>query len=312
MPAPRSASETSTCRCCGATSPALKPSRASSPSPAPSARVALAGEEVNFGKIGAYDWFDLALRFGVSENFDLTMTVMNLFDKTPPIVGSTIGYDLVQQRQHLSVDLRRSGPPLRGRRSPEVLGRTTILTIGAAFGPPLFLSRIIPRRNSPRHRGTVPETRLGSNPKRRTQGSMSEAPVPAGFHGGASRRRRRKGRDAPGWRSPSYPAGLGGPVESVEIVGPFESDELRHGADRRLEIRHQAMVPDLMDGKRQPLPAPFDQRHQGVVMAGRLLQVAEGEGRGAWSEIDPVAAQHDVARVPAHEEDSAHPETAGR
>ncbi|MGZ8333035.1 MAG: TonB-dependent receptor domain-containing protein [Allosphingosinicella sp.] len=51
----------------------------------------LAGDEVNFGKIGAYDWFDLALRFGVSENFDLTMTVMNLFDKTPPVVGSTIG-----------------------------------------------------------------------------------------------------------------------------------------------------------------------------------------------------------------------------
>ena len=46
---------------------------------------------VNFGKIGAYDWFDLALRFGVSENFDLTMTVMNLFDKQPPITGSTIG-----------------------------------------------------------------------------------------------------------------------------------------------------------------------------------------------------------------------------
>lgn len=51
----------------------------------------LAGEEVNFGKIKAYDWFDLALRFGVSENFDLTMTVSNLFDKTPPVVGSTVG-----------------------------------------------------------------------------------------------------------------------------------------------------------------------------------------------------------------------------
>ena len=52
---------------------------------------ALAGEEVNFGRIKAYDWFDLAIRFGVSENFDLTMTVMNLFDKQPPVVGSTIG-----------------------------------------------------------------------------------------------------------------------------------------------------------------------------------------------------------------------------
>jgi iron complex outermembrane recepter protein len=51
----------------------------------------LAGEEHNFCEIPAYDWFDLALRFGVSENFDLTMTVMNLFDKQPPVVGSTIG-----------------------------------------------------------------------------------------------------------------------------------------------------------------------------------------------------------------------------
>jgi iron complex outermembrane recepter protein len=51
----------------------------------------LAGKDVNFGKIGAYDWFDLALRFGVSENFDLTITAMNLLDKKPPIVGSTIG-----------------------------------------------------------------------------------------------------------------------------------------------------------------------------------------------------------------------------
>jgi outer membrane receptor protein involved in Fe transport len=52
---------------------------------------ALAGREVNFGRIKAHDLFDLALRFGVSENFDLTMTVMNLLDKEPPIVGSTIG-----------------------------------------------------------------------------------------------------------------------------------------------------------------------------------------------------------------------------
>jgi len=51
----------------------------------------LAGEEHNFCEIPAYDWFDLALRFGVSENFDLTFTVMNLLDKGPPLVGSTIG-----------------------------------------------------------------------------------------------------------------------------------------------------------------------------------------------------------------------------
>ncbi|WP_076070084.1 TonB-dependent receptor domain-containing protein [Sphingomonas montana] len=52
---------------------------------------ALAGEEVNFGRIKSADYFDLATRVGVSDNFDLTLTVMNLFDKTPPLVGGTIG-----------------------------------------------------------------------------------------------------------------------------------------------------------------------------------------------------------------------------
>jgi iron complex outermembrane receptor protein len=52
---------------------------------------ALAGRDVNFGKIPAYDYFDLASRFGVSDNFDLTVTVTNLFNKQPPIVGGTVG-----------------------------------------------------------------------------------------------------------------------------------------------------------------------------------------------------------------------------
>ncbi|MBA3678219.1 MAG: TonB-dependent receptor [Sphingosinicella sp.] len=51
----------------------------------------LAGESVDFGRIPAYDYFDLSTRFGVSDNFDLTVSVENLFDKGPPIVGSTIG-----------------------------------------------------------------------------------------------------------------------------------------------------------------------------------------------------------------------------
>ncbi|HEX8240089.1 MAG TPA: TonB-dependent receptor [Allosphingosinicella sp.] len=51
----------------------------------------LDGETVDFGHIGAHDLFDLAFRFGVSENFDLTFTVTNLLDTDPPIVGSTIG-----------------------------------------------------------------------------------------------------------------------------------------------------------------------------------------------------------------------------
>jgi outer membrane receptor protein involved in Fe transport len=51
----------------------------------------LAGREVNFGRIRSYNWFDLATRFGVTDNFDMTLTVMNILDKQPPIVGSTIG-----------------------------------------------------------------------------------------------------------------------------------------------------------------------------------------------------------------------------
>jgi outer membrane receptor protein involved in Fe transport len=54
-------------------------------------RGALAGREVNFGRIPDYDYFDLATRFEVSDNFDVTFTIQNLFDKQPPIVGSTVG-----------------------------------------------------------------------------------------------------------------------------------------------------------------------------------------------------------------------------
>jgi iron complex outermembrane recepter protein len=52
---------------------------------------ALAGDKVDFGRIKAYDYFDLATRFGISDNFDLTLTVQNLFDRKPPVVGSTVG-----------------------------------------------------------------------------------------------------------------------------------------------------------------------------------------------------------------------------
>jgi outer membrane receptor protein involved in Fe transport len=57
----------------------------------PIATGALAGECLNFSAIKSHDLFDLAFRFGVSENFDLTATVINLLDTDPPIVGSTIG-----------------------------------------------------------------------------------------------------------------------------------------------------------------------------------------------------------------------------
>ncbi|WP_353205149.1 TonB-dependent receptor [Sphingomonas sp.] len=52
---------------------------------------ALAGTLVNFGKIPAYDYFDLATRVNIGDHFDLTFTVSNLFDRQPPVVGGTVG-----------------------------------------------------------------------------------------------------------------------------------------------------------------------------------------------------------------------------
>jgi len=52
---------------------------------------ALSGQKVNMGKIAAYDYFDLTLRFNVTDNVTLTAAVQNLFDKAPPLVGSSIG-----------------------------------------------------------------------------------------------------------------------------------------------------------------------------------------------------------------------------
>lgn len=44
-----------------------------------------------FGKIKSFDYFDLAGRFEVSDNMTLTVRVANIFDRKPPVVGSTIG-----------------------------------------------------------------------------------------------------------------------------------------------------------------------------------------------------------------------------
>ena len=44
-----------------------------------------------FRHIGAKHYFDGTARFNVNENFDLTMTVTNIFDKDPPTVGGTVG-----------------------------------------------------------------------------------------------------------------------------------------------------------------------------------------------------------------------------
>jgi len=44
-----------------------------------------------FRKIKAAHYFDLTTRFNVTENLTFTMTVQNLLDKKPPLVGNTIG-----------------------------------------------------------------------------------------------------------------------------------------------------------------------------------------------------------------------------
>lgn len=46
---------------------------------------------VNADSIPSYDWFDLTLRFNASDNVTITAAVQNLFDKQPPILGSSIG-----------------------------------------------------------------------------------------------------------------------------------------------------------------------------------------------------------------------------
>lgn len=49
------------------------------------------GQTVNFNRIPAFNYFDFATRFNVNEHFELTLTMMNIFDKKPPIVGNTAG-----------------------------------------------------------------------------------------------------------------------------------------------------------------------------------------------------------------------------
>jgi len=49
------------------------------------------GRTVNFGKIKAYDYFDLSARFTASDNLSFTFTVQNLLDKDPPLNGNNAG-----------------------------------------------------------------------------------------------------------------------------------------------------------------------------------------------------------------------------
>ena len=72
-----------------------------------------------FGTIPSYDYFDLTGRFNVLENITLVMTVSNLFDKQPPIVGASAGstsfnsgntfpstYDALGRRYNIQVNVK--------------------------------------------------------------------------------------------------------------------------------------------------------------------------------------------------------------
>ncbi len=79
----------------------------------------LNGQTVNFGRIPSYDYFDLSTRFALTDNINLTLTVQNLTNRKPPVVGSTIGstafnsgntypstYDALGRRYGASVRLK--------------------------------------------------------------------------------------------------------------------------------------------------------------------------------------------------------------
>ena len=72
-----------------------------------------------FGTIPSFDYFDLTGRFNVLENITLVMTVSNLFDKQPPIVGASAGstsfnsgntfpstYDALGRRYNIQVNVK--------------------------------------------------------------------------------------------------------------------------------------------------------------------------------------------------------------
>jgi outer membrane receptor protein involved in Fe transport len=79
----------------------------------------LVGRTEDFNTIDAYHYFDLAARFEVQRNLDFIIGVQNLFDKEPPITGSTVGqtgansgntfpstYDTLGRRYNASIRVR--------------------------------------------------------------------------------------------------------------------------------------------------------------------------------------------------------------
>ena len=74
---------------------------------------------VNADKIPSADYFDLTLRFNVSDHLTFTVAAQNLFNRQPPVVGSSIGstsynsgntfpstYDALGRRYAASVRLK--------------------------------------------------------------------------------------------------------------------------------------------------------------------------------------------------------------
>jgi outer membrane receptor protein involved in Fe transport len=57
----------------------------------PASAGVLAGRQVDFNRIKAYDFFDLTTRVGVGEHLTFTFGVQNLLDKEPPLVGGEAG-----------------------------------------------------------------------------------------------------------------------------------------------------------------------------------------------------------------------------
>ncbi|GAA4723129.1 TonB-dependent receptor [Sphingomonas lutea] len=47
--------------------------------------------DAQYTRIPTYHYFDLSTRYNVSENFDFTFSIQNLFDKDPPDVGNSVG-----------------------------------------------------------------------------------------------------------------------------------------------------------------------------------------------------------------------------
>ncbi|MGE0737456.1 MAG: TonB-dependent receptor, partial [Alphaproteobacteria bacterium] len=51
----------------------------------------VSGEQVDFNRIGAFDYFDLTGRIQIDDHLTITLSVQNLFDRRPPLVGGEAG-----------------------------------------------------------------------------------------------------------------------------------------------------------------------------------------------------------------------------